>query len=345
MSIQPTQYLLLLVSSFFLVAVLTPAFRRLALKIQVLDSPNQSHKTHQSPIPYLGGVAIAIGIIGVAISSLIALGSQSQVWATAATLLLPAFLLGIVGLIDDLFSLPPFPRFIAQSITGLLVGLAITGAGLTGNPTSNQALDVAISSLWIVLICNSLNFFDNVDGGAAGASALIALGMFVISIYNGQLLVASLSIVTVGGVTGFLLWNKSPAKIYMGDAGALFLGVTLSVMAIRIDPKVDSQLISLSVLPILFAVPLLDTSVAIISRVVRGVSPFKGGRDHISHRLMNQGLHKQKAVYVLWALTASYVGVAALISIGSGGITLVILALSFWLLLFFYFLKLSIPVP
>lgn len=342
-TVQSTQYLLLLVITFFTVGILTPAFRRLALKIQVLDLPDQSHKTHQLPIPYLGGVAIAVGIVGVSIGSLLISGSKYQLWETAITLLLPAVLLGTVGLIDDLVSLNPLPRFVAQSIIGLLSAFLISSSGLMGNPTANLEIDVAISSLWIVLICNSINFFDNIDGGAAGACALVALGISGISIYNEQFLVASLSIVTLGGVLGFLLWNKSPAKIYMGDAGSLFLGVTLSVLAIQVDPKAGNQFISLMVLPILFAVPLLDTSVAIISRLARGISPFRGGKDHLSHRLMNRGLDKRRAVFILWSLTAIYVGVATLMAVGLGGIALLVFAFLFWLLLLLYFLNLSIP--
>ena len=140
-------------------------------------------------------------------------------------------------------------------------------------------------------------FFDNVDGGAAGTVSIVTLGIAFIAFSQGQELVSALAVVTSGATLGFLLWNKPPAKIYMGDAGALFLGVLVSVLTIRVNPGIVPNWKSLAIPPILLAVPILDTCIAVLSRIKRGVSPFQGGMDHLSHRLIRRGLSRRIAVF------------------------------------------------
>jgi UDP-GlcNAc:undecaprenyl-phosphate/decaprenyl-phosphate GlcNAc-1-phosphate transferase len=129
-------------------------------------------------------------------------------------------------------------------------------------------LNTLVTIVWIVGICNSINFFDNLDGAASGAVAIAALGVFFIAFDRGQELVSALSIVTAGATIGFLMWNKSPAKIYMGDAGALFLGIIISVATIRLNPGITPTWHSLAIPVMLLAVPLLDTCVAVFSRLL-----------------------------------------------------------------------------
>jgi UDP-GlcNAc:undecaprenyl-phosphate GlcNAc-1-phosphate transferase len=120
--------------------------------------------------------------------------------------------------------------------------------------------------------------------------------------------------VTAGATLGFLIWNKSPARIYMGDAGALFLGVLLATLTIRLDPDTQTQIGSYLTPMFLLAVPILDTSVAVLSRIKRHISPFQGGQDHLSHRLIRSGLSRRKAAVSLWTLSALFAAVAILIS-------------------------------
>ena len=165
----------------------------------------------------------------------------------------------------------------------------------------DKSNNAAVTIFWIVGICNSINFFDNLDGAASGAVAIAALGVFVIAFDRGQELVSALSIVTVGATIGFLMWNKSPAKIYMGDAGALYLGIIISVATIRLNPGIVPTWKSLTVPVMLLAVPLLDTCVAVFSRLARGLSPLTGGKDHLSHRLVRAGLSRRVAAVGLWS--------------------------------------------
>jgi UDP-GlcNAc:undecaprenyl-phosphate GlcNAc-1-phosphate transferase len=207
----------------------------------------------------------------------------------------------------------------------------------------NTYLDALVTIVWIVGICNSINFFDNIDGGASGTVAIIGLSVFLIGFNQGQILVSASAIVTTGAVIGFLAWNKPPAKIYMGDAGALFLGVMVSVLTIRLDPGISPSWQSLAIPVLMLAVPILDTSVAVFSRWQRGISPFTGGRDHLSHRLIRIGFTHKKAAASLWALTAVFCAAALAVYQlpGTSARTVIILAGLVWLVLIVSFLKIN----
>ena len=325
MSITAAQFAILGVAAFALTGLLTWPVRALAIRLGAMDAPNMARKTQAQPVPYLGGVAIALGI------SLITLGAifvgaenyagenNNQLKDLALTILLPALVLGVMGLFDDLRSLLPWPRLITQTFVGTVVAFVIVVNGTIGTPfgsgdsgDSGSWINTAVTIFWIVGICNSINFFDNLDGAASGAVAIAALGVFVIAFDRGQELVSALSIVTAGATIGFLMWNKSPAKIYMGDAGALFLGVIISVATIRLNPGITPIWHSLAIPLMLLAVPLLDTCVAVFSRLARGLSPLTGGKDHLSHRLVRAGLTRPMAAISLWSAS----GVCALLALG-----------------------------
>ena len=346
MSISTTQFLILGVAAFALTGLLTWPVRALAIRLGAMDAPNLARKTQSEPVPYLGGVAIALGITITTLAAVFIGGNKNlentdQIKDLALTVLLPALLLGAMGLIDDLRSLSPWPRLITQSVVGTVVALVIVNGGTTGTPFGTSSFNTAVTIFWIVGICNSINFFDNLDGAAAGAVAIAALGVFFIAFDRGQELVSALSIVTAGATIGFLLWNKSPAKIYMGDAGALFLGIIISVATIRLNPGIEPTWKSLSIPVILLAVPLLDTCVAVFSRLARGVSPLTGGKDHLSHRLVRAGLTRPMAAIALWATS----GVCAVIAVlvyknpGALGSLLITVFAAGWLLALVLFLR------
>jgi UDP-GlcNAc:undecaprenyl-phosphate/decaprenyl-phosphate GlcNAc-1-phosphate transferase len=312
MIISAGQYAILGIAAFALTGLLTWPVRALAIRLGAMDAPNMARKTQAEPVPYLGGAAIALGItittfIGVFV------GDQDKNLADLAfTVLVPALSLGLMGLVDDLRSLSPWPRLITQTVVGSIVAFIIVQAGTVGTPFGTSTLNTAVTIFWIVGICNSINFFDNLDGAASGAVAIAALGVFFIAFDRGQELVSALSIVTAGATIGFLMWNKSPAKIYMGDAGALFLGVIISVATIRLNPGITPTWQSLMIPIMLLAVPLLDTCVAVFSRIARGLSPLTGGKDHLSHRLVRAGLTRPMAAISLWSAS----GVCAVMAIG-----------------------------
>jgi UDP-GlcNAc:undecaprenyl-phosphate GlcNAc-1-phosphate transferase len=305
-----TQFLILGLATFLFVGGLTPVMRKIAIKIGAVDRPNLDRKTQKEPVPYLGGVAIAIGITATSFGALLYSDFSTETFNKALSVLLPAILISAMGLYDDLKGLEPWPRLMAQTITGVAVAIYLIQNNTLGQAFSNQALNYAVTIIWIVGICNSINFFDNLDGGASGTVAVISIFLFAIAFNQGQSLVSALAVVTAGATLGFLIWNKVPAKIYMGDAGALFLGIIIAVLTIRLDPEVGPQSRALAIPLLLMAVPILDTTTVVISRLSRGISPFTGGRDHLSHRLMRKGLGRKATAYVLWAMAAAFGSVA-----------------------------------
>lgn len=332
------EYFYLFTTTFFIVGFLTPIMRKIAISAEILDKPIHAHKTHENPVPYLGGVAIILGILAVSYGGLIYKGREATDFWTASSLLIPAALLGFIGFLDDRRNLPPLPRFIAQSIAGVFIASILIATDTIGNPSGNVAIDALITVIWVVGISNSINFFDNLDGGAAGAVAATSFGIFLIAQNNGQYFLSALSITTFGAMLGFLLWNKSPARIYMGDAGALFLGLLVAVLALRLNPEVDGRTTSFAIPLLLLAIPILDTSVAVLSRLRRGISPFQGGRDHLSHRLMRRGFTKRQSAYALWSLAAIYSGIAVTIATTNSDTDLLLgTAIIFWLVLFIIF--------
>jgi UDP-GlcNAc:undecaprenyl-phosphate GlcNAc-1-phosphate transferase len=341
MSITAAQFAILGVAAFALTGLLTWPVRALAIRLGAMDAPNMARKTQAEPVPYLGGVAIALGISLVTFAALFFSDENELIIERGLTAIIPALFLGAVGLIDDLRSLPAWPRLVVQTVVGTLIALVLVQTGTLGIAFESDVINTLITIFWIVGICNSINFFDNMDGAASGAVAIAALGVFFIAFDRGQVLLSALTIVTAGATIGFLMWNKSPAKIYMGDAGALFLGVIISVATIRLNPGITPAWQSLAIPLMLLAVPLLDTCVAVFSRLARGLSPLTGGKDHLSHRLVRAGLTRPMAAISLW----SAAGVCALFALGvyffadSLGLLLIVVFAVGWLTALTLFLR------
>ena len=312
MSITAAQFAILGVAAFALTGLLTWPVRALAIRLGAMDAPNMARKTQAQPVPYLGGVAIALGISLVTFAALFFSDENELIIERGLTAIIPALFLGAVGLIDDIRSLPAWPRLVVQTMVGTLIALVLVQTGTLGIAFESDVINTLVTIFWIVGICNSINFLDNMDGAASGAVAIAALGVFFIAFDRGQVLLSALTIVTAGATIGFLMWNKSPAKIYMGDAGALFLGVIISVATIRLNPGITPIWQSLAIPLMLLAVPLLDTCVAVFSRLARGLSPLTGGKDHLSHRLVRAGLTRPMAAISLWSAS----GVCALFALG-----------------------------
>ena len=340
MGITNKEYFLLFVMAYFLVGALTPLMRKIAIATDVIDRPNSSHKSHKKAVPYLGGVAIIIGVITISYASSLVSNFTANTFWLATSVLGPALALGLIGLWDDLKNLNPLPRFIAQNIAGIFTASILIITNNVGNPTGSEIFDSIITVIWVVGICNSINFFDNLDGGAAGTVAISAMALAFLALNGDQYLIAALATVTAGATLGFLVWNKSPAKIYMGDAGALFRGVLLATLTIRLKPNSETQIGAYFTPVFLLAIPILDTTVAVLSRLRRHISPFQGGQDHLSHRLIRAGLSRKQAAASLWGLSGLYGAVAIFISrpnssienylVGSAGLLWVVLFVLFF---------------
>ncbi len=276
-----------------------------------MDYPG-GRKLQANPVAYLGGLAIVTPItLGsfLLIFTSFSIDLKQQLYFG---LILPALVIAIVGLLDDIYQLPPWPRFISQSAVGVITSfiLYLSGAGV--EIFDNQFLNSSATILWVVTIINALNFIDNMDGLATCISIMASLALFTLSYLNNQYLVAALSLAIFASCLGFLFWNKRPASIYLGDAGALYLGFLLAAISIRIDLDNDSAPIRALVLILILAIPVIDIIQVVVSRILKGKSPFQGGRDHISHLLLNRGL-SQRVVLLILTTFAVLFAVAAII--------------------------------
>jgi UDP-GlcNAc:undecaprenyl-phosphate GlcNAc-1-phosphate transferase len=299
------EYAAVFVASLLIAWVVTPLMLRLALRRELLDLP-ADHKSHDSPVPYLGGLAIVIAF-SIAVLAAALLRPPDAGGDELAVVMGIGILLSLVGLTDDLWHLGPLPRVLVEVAAG--AGLWAVDAGV--ELTRNDIGDLVVTVIWVVGITNAFNLLDNMDGLSAGVAALGAGSFFVIAVVNGQFLVGGLSAALAGCALGFLRHNFHPARIYMGDAGSLYLGFVLSYLGLKLRFDAPDDITFL--VPILvLGIPILDTTLVTVSRLLRRRSPFQGGRDHISHRLVRLGLPVRGAVGTIYVATAS-LGVVALV--------------------------------
>ena len=279
--------------------LLTPVTSRLAHRYGILDVPDESplgRKAHAAPVPYLGGIAICAGAVLGGSMLLFApddplAGSVKRYVAVLGL----SFILGIVGLLDDALSLPRSLRLIAQ--VGAATVAALLGFAVSATPW--EALNIAITILWIVGITNAFNLLDNMDGLSAGLAGLGALAFAGMSFVAGFPIIGITAAVVAGGAFGFLAHNRHPAVAFMGDAGSLFLGFSLALIGIRL--RFDNiPEVTFLVPVVVLGLPIFDTTLVVASRLARRQSPFIGGRDHVSHRLVDLGLPVRATVRLLY---------------------------------------------
>jgi len=292
------EYLLVFGASAALCLVLTPVAMAVAIRVGVLDRPG-GHKRHESPTPYLGGVAIVVAFsASVMVAALVQPPNSGR--DELVIVLLLAVGLGVVGLVDDLRNLSPIVRIVAEVLCGLQLWRMDAGVTVTGE----SVLDALLTVLWVVGITNAFNLLDNMDGLSAGQAAVCSLTIFSVAAANGQFLVAGLAVGLAGCAVGFLRHNFHPARIYMGDGGALFLGFLIAYLAVKL--RFESEVSESFLVPVIAcAVPILDTTLVTITRLASGRSPFMGGQDHVSHRLVKSGLPVPVAVGLTYFASAS----------------------------------------
>jgi UDP-GlcNAc:undecaprenyl-phosphate GlcNAc-1-phosphate transferase len=290
-----TEHWLLSLAVAILVAlVATPVARQVALSVGLVDRPGPT-KSHSRPTAYLGGVAIAVAVLSAGLAG--PYPRLSEV-ATVCVLVLVA-----TGLLDDARTLSPAVRLCVEG--GCATAVILAGAEL--RDTRVGVLDVAVTLLLLVGMANAMNLLDNLDGLAAGVTAAGAAGVLALTVlrHDGGTAVSAASL--VGACLGFLVFNARRATIFMGDAGSLFLGFLLAVMAIEAGSSLPHT--SGVVFPLLvLALPITDTTTVIAARLRNGRPVVRGGKDHLSHRLARAGLGPGGAVAVLVAIEAFMAG-------------------------------------
>ena len=341
MKIDLLGYTGLFVVSLLIAASSTPFFRNLALKQKILDTPNSERKIQRTAVPYLGGFGIALAVVLTTFVAITFSEATSENYFLALSVLAPAIVLGLIGFIDDKKHLTPLSRFIAQTFAGVFTALVLILTKTVGNPTNSVFLDALLTIIWVVGICNAINFFDNMDGAAGGISALAGFGFAIIGLQNDQYFVAAFGLVLSGACVGYLFWNWNPAKIYMGDAGALFIGIILAALAVRVDPVSVSGIGAFFVPICVLALPILDTTTVVIDRLRRKVSPFEGGLDHLSHRLRRKGLSVRQSVTTLCSIQSISILIGFLINMSGNTFysILAILEIILGLALLIWFLR------
>src|SRR3984885_5537973 len=285
--------------------LITVPVRRLALPFGMVDLPG-TRKVHLSPIPLLGGIAIYLGFV---LAVLFTLRGAPHV--QIAGILAGATLLAAVGLLDDGKLLHHQVKlFIGMPIAAIILIVSGVRAQIFSEFVPGAAglvLDIGLTLVWVVGITASFSILDHMDGLCAGIAA-VAAGFFTLSAtLNGQTMVRTLAAAAPGAALGFLIWNFNPAKIFMGDGGAMLLGFLMATLGLKIRHEGAGFPAAWLVPLLILGVPIFDTTLVSISRSRRGLIPFTSpGKDHTAHRLSNIGLGQRGAVLVLYGLGAIF---------------------------------------
>lgn len=296
------RYLLGFVVSLALSYILTWVVRLLAPKVGLLDLPRRD-RWHRRPVPRAGGAAIYI-----AFTVPMLLLRERPLAGTPLVLLIGGAAIFLVGLVDDLIRLENRPKLVLLILCAVIPGLL--GARFELLP---PLLGVPLAILWILGVTNAFNWLDNMDGVAGGIAAIASAGLFVLSMSGDAGEVAELAALLGGAAAGFLLHNFPPARVFMGDSGSGFLGFTLAALAVMGSHRsVSNVLLTVLVPALILAIPIFDTAMVALMRVLNRRSIFRGGRDHPAHRLVAMGLPERKAVLLLYGLGA-LAGITALV--------------------------------
>ncbi|MBJ7380942.1 MAG: undecaprenyl/decaprenyl-phosphate alpha-N-acetylglucosaminyl 1-phosphate transferase [Acidimicrobiia bacterium] len=269
-----------LITAFVVTCAMTPIAIRVAHRTGMVDRPG-SLKVQSTPVAYLGGVAVFAGVFG-------------ALAATTPRVLIPLALALLLGLFDDRLDISPRIRVICEAVIALIGGALV--------PAGDGALGVAITALLILGLLNAVNLLDGLDGLAAGVCSASAIGFAFISedlrLADPRLLALSL----LGALIGFLIFNRPPARIYLGDAGAYLIGVALAILAAQSLNGASGTSASIAIwaaLPLIVAVPILDTLVAIVRRLRAGNPIFSGDRSHIYDQLCDRGIPAQRVAVIM----------------------------------------------
>lgn len=297
--------------------LMTPVVKNFAYKVGAIDVPKDNRRMHKEPIPRLGGLAIFIGFM-VSILLFAEINSEMK------SILLGAVIIVVLGVVDDIMALPAMLKFVVQIVAALIP--AMNGVRILAFSNPNVFSDslywvlghlsIPFTVLWIVAITNAVNLIDGLDGLANGVSAISATTMLMIALVGGQNQVSIVLAALVGASVGFMPYNTNPAKMFMGDTGATFLGYILATMSIQGLFKYYA-VISFVVPFLILGLPIFDTAFAFIRRIAHGQSPMHADRSHIHHRLIDMGLNQKQAVATLYVISA-ILGLSAVVLTTSG---------------------------
>jgi UDP-GlcNAc:undecaprenyl-phosphate GlcNAc-1-phosphate transferase len=296
-----TTYIAAFVMSAVFALYWTPVMRRAAMQMGIVDSPDGDLKRHDNDIPYLGGLAVFV-------SFLLTVGVFTQFQQETLGLLLSGTIILMVGLIDDFGVLTPHQKLLGQTLAAMVLiksGIFIRLEFLT------EPIAIPLTVLWILSVTNAFNIIDIMDGLASGIATIAALMIGVANFFSGRDSIAFLSIVLAGATLGFLRHNFHPARIYLGDAGSLFVGFMLAALSMNAGYTRFNLIASISPALIL-GIPLFDLAFVMFVRWRKGIPIMRGSPDHYALRLLRCRLSIRETACVSYIATA-LLGVAALI--------------------------------
>lgn len=309
--------ILALAVAFLLSFSATPMVISLAHKLNAIDVPKEKRRVHKKPTPLIGGLAIFYGFI-VSVLCFAVLDRET------AGILIGSVIIVIVGMIDDITDMRAIVKLLCQIIAAAIVVYSGVRIQHFANPFSawigppyivlNYWISVAITIFWIVGVCNAVNLLDGLDGLAVGVSSIASVCMLALTLITQNANTAIIIAAVAGAGFGFLPYNFNPAKIFMGDTGALFLGFILACVSIQGFLKL-SAIISFAIPIIVLGLPIFDTLFAIVRRLLKGQSPMSPDRGHLHHRLLDMGFSQKQTVAILYTLTTVLCLTAVVVSI------------------------------
>jgi UDP-GlcNAc:undecaprenyl-phosphate GlcNAc-1-phosphate transferase len=305
-------YVILLAGSVAMSALLTVWVRSTAVAYGLKATPVYGRHTHTKPLPRLGGIAICVTFMTAALAY-IPIAHLLHVDISVRNyfgILVPVMLIFFMGAYDDIRPLKPKSKIVVEASAAIL--LYFSGFGihyfqwLFDGKDVGRLIDLPLTIFWVLLITNAFNLIDGLDGLAAGSALISAISILAVALVGHHDLMIYLVVVLIGAICGFLPFNSFPASIFMGDSGSLFIGFLLSALAMGAGRSIDAT--GGAAVPIFaFGLPILDVTLAVMRRSLRGHPLFRGDTDHIHHKLQRQGLSHRQAVMALYGVTAAFV--------------------------------------
>jgi UDP-GlcNAc:undecaprenyl-phosphate/decaprenyl-phosphate GlcNAc-1-phosphate transferase len=322
--------------------VLTRYVRDFATSRGWVTAPSQERHMHSTALPRLGGVAIFLSFIccmGIAaLWALFHAQIHSQPFLKPmATILGPAALVFLLGVYDDLKGVGPYFKFAVQGIAASMLyagGLRIVNVPvLFGDRALPAIIGWAFTVIWVLAITNAFNLIDGLDGLAAGSALFSTMVVFVVALLNGPLLVELMSIALAGSILGFLRFNFNPATIFLGDSGSLFIGFLLSALALFGAQKAPT-IVAVAIPIVSFGLPILETVLSVVRRLISGRPVFTADREHIHHKLLQHGLTHRQVVILLYGVSAIFAMLSLFLLWPTGsslGLVLAVLGIGIWI--------------
>lgn len=335
-------YLGIFVLSLLLSFLLTRNVRNFAMTRGWVSPPLQDRHLHQNALPRLGGVAIFLSFLtsvamGLFASRYFFPSVTTLTSRTLFTVLVPASIVFLLGIYDDMRSIGPYTKFAVQAFAAILLfagGFRILDLPvLFGARQFGWTIGLPVTILWVIGITNAFNLIDGLDGLAAGSALFSTLVVFVVAIFSGSTLVSLLTIALAGAILGFLRFNFNPATIFLGDCGSLFIGFILSALALEGAQKAPT-VIAVAIPVVSFGLPILETALSVLRRLISGRPVFTADREHIHHKLLQRGLSHRQVVVVLYAVSALFALLSLFLLWPTGstlGLVLAVLGTGIWI--------------